>query len=109
MLCYATGFLGELWFCSIRRIDDGSEKSRKKKKQLFGDLRNRTRYWELKKEAEDRKRWKRQFINQTYLRQVHRYLIMIHVFVVCYATGLLEELWLCSIREESDSICPVRD
>ena len=29
--------------------------------QLFGDLRNIKRYWELKKEAEDRNRWKRQF------------------------------------------------
>ena len=32
--------------------------------QLLDDLRNR-RYWELKEEAEDRKRWRRQFINQT--------------------------------------------
>jgi hypothetical protein len=29
------------------------------------DLRNRRRYWELKEEAEDRKRWRRQFINRT--------------------------------------------
>ena len=33
--------------------------------QLLDDLRNRRRYWELKEEAEDRKRWKRQIINQT--------------------------------------------
>ena len=33
--------------------------------QLLDDLRNRRRYLELKEEAEDRKRWKRQFINQT--------------------------------------------
>jgi hypothetical protein len=33
--------------------------------QLLDDLRNRRRYWELKEEAEDRKRWKRQFINPT--------------------------------------------
>ena len=26
--------------------------------QLLDDLRNRRRYWELKEEAEDRKRWK---------------------------------------------------
>jgi hypothetical protein len=32
--------------------------------QLLDDLRNR-RYWELKEEAEDRKIWKRQFINRT--------------------------------------------
>ena len=31
--------------------------------QLLDDLRNR-RHWELKKEAEDRNRWKRQFINR---------------------------------------------
>ena len=30
--------------------------------QLLEDLRNRRRYWELKEEAEDRERWKRQFI-----------------------------------------------
>jgi len=27
--------------------------------QLLDDLRNRRRYWELKEEGEDRKRWKR--------------------------------------------------
>ena len=32
--------------------------------QLLDDLRNRRRYWELNVEAEDRKRWKRQFINR---------------------------------------------
>ena len=32
---------------------------------LFDDLRNRRRYWELKEEAEDWKRRKRQFINRT--------------------------------------------
>ena len=33
---------------------------------LLDDLRNRRRYWELKEEAEDPKRWRRQFINRTY-------------------------------------------
>ena len=33
--------------------------------QLLDDLRNRRRYWELKQEAEDRNRWRRQFINRT--------------------------------------------
>ena len=33
-----------------------------RKTQLLDDLRNRRRYWELNEEAEDRKRWKRQFI-----------------------------------------------
>ena len=33
--------------------------------QLFDNLRNRRRYWELKEEANDRKRWKRPFINRT--------------------------------------------
>ena len=38
---------------------------RRRRIQLLGDLRNRRRYWKLKEEAEDRKRWKRQFINRT--------------------------------------------
>jgi hypothetical protein len=33
--------------------------------QLLDDLRKRRRYWELKEEAEDRNKWKRQFINRT--------------------------------------------
>ena len=33
--------------------------------QLLDDLRNIRRYWELKEEAENRKRWRRQFINRT--------------------------------------------
>ena len=37
----------------------------KRKTQLLDDLINRRIYWELKEEAEDRKRWKRQFINRT--------------------------------------------
>ena len=32
---------------------------------LLDDLSNGRRYWELKEEAEDRKRWRRQFINRT--------------------------------------------
>jgi hypothetical protein len=32
--------------------------------QLLDDLRNRRRYWELKEETEDRKRWRRQFFNR---------------------------------------------
>ena len=35
----------------------------RRRTQLLDDLRNRRRYWELKEEAEDRKRWKRQCIN----------------------------------------------
>ena len=30
--------------------------------QLLADLRNRRRYWELKEESEDRKKWERQLI-----------------------------------------------
>ena len=33
--------------------------------QLLDDLRNWRRYRELKEEAEDRKRWRRRFINRT--------------------------------------------
>jgi hypothetical protein len=33
--------------------------------KLLDDLKNRRRYWELKEEAEDRKRWIRQFIIRT--------------------------------------------
>ena len=37
----------------------------RRRTQLLDDLRNRRRYWELKEEAEDRKRWIRQFIKRT--------------------------------------------
>ena len=36
----------------------------RRRAQLLEDLRKR-RYWELKEEAEDRKRWRRQFIDET--------------------------------------------
>ena len=39
--------------------------------QLLYDLRNRRRCYELKEEAEDRKRRKRQFINRTYKGKIH--------------------------------------
>ena len=35
----------------------------RRRTQLQDDLRNRRRYWELKEEAEDPNRWKRQFNN----------------------------------------------
>ena len=38
---------------------------RRTRTQLLDNSRNRRSYWELKVEAEDRKRWKRQFINRT--------------------------------------------
>ena len=37
---------------------------RRRRTQLLDDLRNRRRYWELKEEAEDRKRWRRQFVSR---------------------------------------------
>ena len=37
----------------------------RRRTQFLEDLENRRRYWELKEEAEDRNRWKRQFINRT--------------------------------------------
>ena len=37
----------------------------RRRTQLLDDLRYRRRYWKLKEEAEDRKRWRRQFINRT--------------------------------------------
>ena len=37
----------------------------RRRTQLLDDLRKKRRYWELKEEAEDRNRWKRQFINRT--------------------------------------------
>ena len=37
----------------------------RRRAQLFDDLTNRKRYWELKEKAEDRKDWKRQFVNGT--------------------------------------------
>ena len=42
----------------------------RRRTQLLDDLRNRRRYWELKEEAEDRKRWKRQFIKRIYGRNI---------------------------------------
>ena len=33
--------------------------------QLLDDFRKRRRYWELKEEAEDLKRWRRTYINRT--------------------------------------------
>ena len=38
---------------------------RRRRTQLLDDLRNRRRYWKLKEEAEGRKIWKREFINQS--------------------------------------------
>ena len=38
---------------------------RRRATQLLDDLRNKRRYSELKEEAEDRKRWRRQFTNRT--------------------------------------------
>jgi hypothetical protein len=35
----------------------------RRRTQLLDDLRNGRRYWELKEVAEDRKRWRRQFIS----------------------------------------------
>jgi hypothetical protein len=37
----------------------------RRRAQLLDDMRNRGRYWELQEEAEDRKRWRKQFINRT--------------------------------------------
>ena len=37
----------------------------RRRTQLLDDLRNIRRYCRLKEEVEDRKRWKRQFINRT--------------------------------------------
>ena len=37
---------------------------RRRRTQILDDLRIRRRYWELMEEAEDRKRWRRQFINR---------------------------------------------
>ena len=36
----------------------------RRRPQLLDHLRNRRRSWELKEEAEDRKRWRRPFINR---------------------------------------------
>jgi hypothetical protein len=38
---------------------------RRRRTQLLDNLRNRRRYWKLKEEGQDRKRWRRQFINWT--------------------------------------------
>ena len=44
---------------------------RRRRTQLLNYLRNRSRYWELKEEAKDRKRWRRQFINRTYVSSIN--------------------------------------
>ena len=44
---------------------------RRRRTQLLADLRNRRRNCELKKEAEERRGWKRQFINRTYGRNTY--------------------------------------
>ena len=41
-----------------------------RRRQLLDDLRNRKRYWELKEEVEDRKRWRQQFINQAQVSSI---------------------------------------
>ena len=46
-----------------KKTAKGVEKRRRI--QFLDDLRNRRRYWDLKEEAEDKKRWERQFINRT--------------------------------------------
>jgi len=37
----------------------------RRRTQLLDDLRNRRRYWELKEEAEGKRRWKRPFNDRT--------------------------------------------
>ena len=37
----------------------------RRRTRLLDDLRKRRRYWELKEKAEDRSRWKGEFINRT--------------------------------------------
>ena len=63
------------WICHILREEIASYNDaiegqmtevkgvERRRTQLLDDLRNRRRYWELKEEAEDRKRWRRQFIS----------------------------------------------
>jgi hypothetical protein len=48
---------------SIEGQVTGVKEVGRRRTQVLDDLRNRRRYWELKEEAENRKRWKRQFIN----------------------------------------------
>ena len=43
---------------------------RRRRTQLLDDLRNRRRYWELKEEAEDRKRWKQSKIKKKYISSI---------------------------------------
>jgi hypothetical protein len=55
--------------CLIRDAIEGQMTELKgvgrRRTQLFDDFRNRRSYYELKEEAEDRKRWKQQFIIRT--------------------------------------------
>ena len=47
------------------QITEVKRVGRRRRTQLLDDLRNRRRYWEVKVEAEDREKWRRQFINRT--------------------------------------------
>ena len=56
--------------CLLRDVIEGQMMEvkgvgRRRRTELLDDLKNRRRYWELKEEAEDRKRWRRQFIIRT--------------------------------------------
>ena len=44
----------------------------RRRTQLLEDLRNRSRYWELKEEAEDRKSWERGFFHMN-LRNKYKF------------------------------------
>ena len=70
-LCRKVNWIGHILRRNCLRHDaiDGQMTEVKgvgrRRTQLLGDLRNRRIYLEVKDEAEDRKRWRRQFINRT--------------------------------------------
>ena len=70
ILCRKANWIGHILRrnCLLHDATEGETMEVKgvgrRRSQLLDDLRNRRRYWELKEEAEDRKRWNQQFINR---------------------------------------------
>ena len=71
ILCRKSNWIGHILIRNCHLYDDIEAEMTevkgvgRRRMQLLYDLRNRRRYCVLKEKAEDRNRWKRQFINRT--------------------------------------------
>ena len=69
ILCRKANWIGHILRrnCLLHEAIEGQMSEVKgvgrRRTQLLDDLRNIRRYWELKEETEDRKRWRLQFVN----------------------------------------------